>query len=54
MAVSLYNGVMGGRGGVMGVTDTLKRTEVFLGLDDSDLDKIAALPSCREVSYQAG
>jgi len=38
----------------MGVADTLKRTEVFLGLDDSDLDKIAALPSCREVSYQAG
>ena len=38
----------------MGIEEILKRTEVFLGLDDSDLDKIAALPSCREVSYQAG
>ena len=38
----------------MGIADTLKRTEVFLGLDDSDLDKIAALPSCREASYQPG
>jgi len=38
----------------MGIADTLKRTEVFLGLDDSELGKIAALPSCREVSYEAG
>jgi len=38
----------------MGIADTLKRTEVFLGLDDGELDKIAALPSCREVSYEAG
>ncbi len=38
----------------MGIEETLKRTEVFLGLDDSDLDKIAALPSCREVSYHVG
>ena len=38
----------------MGIAETLKRTEVFLGLDDSDLGKIAALPSCLEASYQAG
>jgi len=38
----------------MGIADTLKRTEVFLGLDDSELDKIAALPSCREISYETG
>ena len=36
----------------MSVEETLKRTEVFLGLDDSDLSKIAALPSCREGAYQ--
>lgn len=38
----------------MGIAETLKRTEVFLGLDDSDLEEIAGLPSCREVSYQTG
>ena len=37
----------------MGIEQTLKRAEVFLGLNDSDLSKIAALPSCREASYQA-
>ena len=38
----------------MGSEKTLKRAEVFLGLDDGDLNKIAALPSCREESYQSG
>lgn len=38
----------------MGIERTLKRAEVFLGLDDSELAKIAALPSCREEDYQAG
>jgi len=38
----------------MGIEETLKRTEVFLGLDDNDLAKIAALPSCQEVSYAEG
>ena len=37
----------------MAIEQTLKRAEVFLGLDDSDLSKIAALPSCREEAYQA-
>ncbi len=37
----------------MGIEKTLKRAEVFLGLDNSDLKKIAALPSCREEAYQA-
>ncbi len=36
----------------MGIEKILKRTEVFLGLDDSDLTKIATLPSCREETYQ--
>ena len=38
----------------MGIEDTLKRTEVFLGLDDHDLKLIGDLPSCREVSYETG
>ena len=38
----------------MGIEKTLQRAEVFLGLDDSDLSKIAALPSCREETYQPG
>jgi len=38
----------------MEVEKTLKRAEVFLGLDDSDLSKIADLTSCREESYQPG
>ncbi len=37
----------------MGIEKALKRAEVFLGLDDNDLSKIAALPSCREEAYQA-
>jgi len=37
----------------MGIEETLKRTEVFLGLDDGDLHKIASLPSCREIACQA-
>ena len=37
----------------MGIEETLKRAEVFLGLDDSNLHKIAELPSCREQAYQA-
>ncbi|MFC2003569.1 cyclic nucleotide-binding domain-containing protein [Chloroflexota bacterium] len=37
----------------MGIETILKRAEVFLGLDDSDLAKIAALPSSREQTYQA-
>lgn len=37
----------------MGIEETLKRAEVFLGLDDSNLHKIAELPSCREQTYQA-
>lgn len=36
----------------MGIEETLKRAEVFLGLNDSDLSKIATLPSCREEAYQ--
>ncbi len=38
--------------GAMSIEKALKRAEVFLGLDDSDLSKIAALPSCREEAYQ--
>ena len=38
----------------MGIEETLKRAEVFLGLEDDDLSKIAALPSCREEVYEAG
>jgi len=37
----------------MGIEETLKRAEVFLELEDDDLDRITALPSCREVTYQA-
>ena len=40
--------------GAMSIEKTLKRAETFLGLDDSDLSKIAALPSCREEAYQPG
>jgi CRP-like cAMP-binding protein len=36
----------------MGIEKTLKRAEVFLGLVDRELSEIAALPSCREESYQ--
>jgi CRP-like cAMP-binding protein len=38
----------------MGIEKTLKRAEVFLGLDDGDICEIAALPSCREQVYQPG
>jgi CRP-like cAMP-binding protein len=38
----------------MGIEKTLKRSEVFLGLDDRELSKIAALPLCREETYQLG
>lgn len=36
----------------LGTLETLKRCEIFLGLDDSDLRKIVALPSCQERVYQ--
>ena len=38
----------------MAIEDALKRSEVFLGLDDNDLKTIASLPSSREDSYEAG
>ncbi len=38
----------------MEIEKTLKRAEVFLGLSDNDISKIAALPSCREETYQSG
>jgi CRP-like cAMP-binding protein len=37
----------------LGAIETLKRCEVFLGLDNTDLQKIADLPSCQEQIYQA-
>jgi len=37
----------------MSIVDTLKRSELFLGLDDDDIQKIVDLPSCRETSYEA-
>jgi CRP/FNR family transcriptional regulator, cyclic AMP receptor protein len=40
--------------GKMTIINTLKRAEVFLGLDDDSLVKIASLSSCREESYAAG
>ena len=36
------------------IIDTLKRAEVFLGLDDERLVKIAALPSCRYLDFAVG
>jgi CRP-like cAMP-binding protein len=38
----------------MDLVPLLKRCEVFLGLDDSDLKKIAALPSWRRNTYSEG
>ncbi len=38
----------------MTIDDSLRRSEVFLGLDDSDLKMIAALRSSREERYEAG
>ena len=37
----------------MSAIEILKRCEVFLGLDDNNLQKIADLPSCQEEAYQA-
>ena len=37
----------------MSILGTLKRCEVFLGLDDTNLLKVAELASCQEESYQA-
>ena len=43
------------RGGGSTVTaiESLKRCEIFLGLDNNDLQKIVDLPSCQEKTYQA-
>lgn len=38
----------------MEIEKILKRSEVFLGLEDSDLAKIAALPSSRALDFQPG
>lgn len=38
----------------MEIAETLKRTELFLGLDDTDLLRIARLPSSHEVVYSPG
>jgi len=38
----------------MDIIQLLKRCEVFIGLDDSDLQKIADLPSWRRDTYSAG
>jgi CRP-like cAMP-binding protein len=35
----------------MGAIEVLKRCEVFLGLDDADLQKVVNLPSCKEHNY---
>ena len=34
--------------------ETLKRCELFLGLNDRDIQKIADLPSCQAKTYKAG
>ncbi|MFC1903887.1 cyclic nucleotide-binding domain-containing protein [Chloroflexota bacterium] len=36
----------------MSTIEILKRCEVFLGLDNDDLQRIVDLPSCQEKSYQ--
>lgn len=36
------------------IVQILKRCELFLGLNDSHLEKIAALPSWRQHSYRSG
>ena len=36
------------------IEDTLKRAELFLGLDDADLLRIATLPSSHEAEFAAG
>jgi len=38
----------------MNLIKVLRRCEMFLGLDDSDLEKIAGLSSCRRNTYGAG
>ncbi len=37
----------------MNTVQILKRCELFLGLEDNDLQKIVELPSCQEKTYQA-
>ena len=37
----------------MSISETLKRCELFLGLDDNDIQKIVDLPSCQATSYEA-
>lgn len=37
----------------MSISETLKRCELFLGLDDNDIQKIVDLPSCQVTSYNA-
>ncbi len=36
----------------MDAVEALKRSEIFLGLDDADLQKIVELPSCQEKTCQ--
>lgn len=36
------------------IVQVLKRCELFVGLNDSDLEKIARLPSWRQHSYRSG
>ena len=38
----------------MSIEDALKRAELFLGLDDADLLRIAALPSAHEATFSPG
>ena len=38
----------------MGIEETLKRAELFLGLDDADLFRIATLPSSHEAVFSPG
>jgi len=38
----------------MNTVDALKQAEVFLGLGDEDLQKIAPPPSCRIESFGSG
>jgi CRP/FNR family cyclic AMP-dependent transcriptional regulator len=38
----------------MNLAQVLRRCEVFVGLDDSDLEKIASLPSWQRNTYGAG
>ena len=43
-----------GNGNKMDLVSILKRCEVFVGLDDTDLDRIAALHSWRRETYSKG